>query len=173
MRVSYRSYMQQLTSKNFGLLIANLLPGFTALWGASQFSETVRMWLGTTPSDAPSVGGFLYVTLASIGAGMTVSAVRFLVIDRIHHRTGISEPRWDFSRLSDNVAAYDVLIEIQIMSDYVGGTFYGLCKLFQCFLQRNSFFFCFFFLGLLLLGGGRGVVGSASPRGCRVLRSNR
>lgn len=65
---------------NFGLLVAFVLPGFTVLWGASYFLETVRHWLagaGTTPT----VGGFMFVTLASVAAGVTVSS----------HKTGLED----------------------------------------------------------------------------------
>jgi hypothetical protein len=96
---------------NFGLLIAFLLPGFVALWGVAYISEPVRAWLGTTPDNAPTVGGFLYVTLASVAAGLAVSTVRWLVIDTLHHRTGVVLPRWDFSRLQANLAAFDLLVE--------------------------------------------------------------
>ncbi len=104
--------MKQVSSSNFGLLIANVVPGFAALWGASYFSETVRVWLGSSPVNAPTVGGFLYVTIASVALGLTVSSVRWLLIDTIHHRTGIREPEWDFSRLQKNIAAYRTLVEI-------------------------------------------------------------
>ncbi len=104
--------MRDVTTRNFGLLIAYVLPGFTALWGLSYFSPTIQGWLGAASLDSPTVGGFLYVTLGSVGAGMTVSTIRWLVIDPIHHRTGIRQPDWDFSRLRDTVAAFDTLIEI-------------------------------------------------------------
>ena len=104
--------MRDLTASNFGLLIAYVIPGFVSLWGVSEYSETVRSWLTGTGSDLPSVGGFLYVTIASVGAGLTVSTVRWLVIDWIHHRTGIEPPSWDFSRLPDAVSAFKVLNEI-------------------------------------------------------------
>src|SRR5437763_832294 len=109
--VSCVRFMKEVTSSNFGLLIAFLLPGFTSLWGASYFSETVGHWLsdaGTTPT----VGGFMYVTLASVAAGVTVSTVRWAVLDTIHRWTGLPQPAWDFSRLQDNVVAYNVLNEI-------------------------------------------------------------
>lgn len=104
--------MTTVSDRNFGLLIAYLVPGFTALWGISYFSVTVDAWLTGSGVDGPTIGGFLYVTLASVAAGMTVSAVRFHVIDRIHHWTGIQQPVWDFAKLKDSVSAYDVLIEI-------------------------------------------------------------
>lgn len=97
---------------NFGLLIAFLLPGFVALWGISHVSDPVRSWFGASPGEAPTVGGFFYVTLASIVAGMAASTVRWMTIDTIHHVTGVPRPSWDFSRLQENVAAFDMLNEL-------------------------------------------------------------
>jgi len=113
--------VRRISTNNFGLLIAYLLPGFTCLWGLSYISETVRSWLGTPPTNAPTVGGFLYITLASIAAGLTVSTVRWAVIDTIHHWTGVPRPKWDFSRLEQNVASFDVLGE----NHYRYHQFYG------------------------------------------------
>ena len=53
-----------------------------------------------------------YVTLASVAVGVTVSTVRWAVLDTIHHWTGIRQPAWDFSRLQANLAAYNVLNDI-------------------------------------------------------------
>ena len=103
--------MKDVSASNFGLLIGFLLPGFTVLWGLSYFSETVRNWLSGA-STTPTVGGFMYVTLASVAAGVTVSTVRWAVIDTVHRWTGLRQPAWDFSRLQDNVAAYNVLNDI-------------------------------------------------------------
>ena len=104
--------MKEISSSNFGLLIAFLLPGFTILWGMSYCSPTVAGWLDGTSEGSPTVGGFLYVTIASAAAGMSASAVRWLVIDKIHHLTGIRQPQWDFSTLERNVTAFNVLVEI-------------------------------------------------------------
>jgi len=104
--------LRDLTAANFGLIVAYVLPGFTALWGISHFSETVRVWLGSSQGNWHTVGGFLYVTLASIGTGMTVSTVRWMVIDTLHALTGIRQPRWDFSKLQENAAGYDILVKI-------------------------------------------------------------
>ena len=109
--VSWRHFVRDVSSSNFGLLIGFLLPGFTVLWGLSYFSETVSHWLIGSSTTA-TVGGFMYVTLASVAAGVTVSTVRWAVIDTIHRWTGLRQPEWDFSRLQDNVAAYNVLNEI-------------------------------------------------------------
>ena len=96
---------------DFGLLIAYILPGFTALWGASYLWEPLGSWFGTTPLDAPTVGGFLFLTLASITAGLTVSTIRWLIVDTLHHRTGLPPPSWDFSLLRQNPAAFAILVD--------------------------------------------------------------
>jgi hypothetical protein len=104
-------FVNDVSPSNFGLLIGFLLPGFMVLWGVSYSSATVRLWL-TGPDATPSVGGFMFVTLASVAAGVTVSTVRWAVLDTIHRWTGLTQPEWDFSRLHDRVAAYNVLNDI-------------------------------------------------------------
>ncbi len=110
--VSFVGFMKDVSSSNFGLVIAHLVPGAVALAGFRPFSATVQSWFATEPLDAPTVGGFMYVTLASIAAGVTLNTVRWAVLDTIHSWTGLPQPAWNFSRLRDNVAAYTVLNEI-------------------------------------------------------------
>lgn len=57
------------------------------------------------------MGGFLYVTLGSIGAGMTASAVRWAIVDSIHHSTGIIRPNWNDAMLSSKLRAFEYLVE--------------------------------------------------------------
>ncbi len=104
--------MQSISNANFGPLIAYLLPGATALLGFSPFSATVRSWLATAPAEVPTIGGFLYLTVASLAVGMTVSAVRWAVVDTLHGWLGVRLPPLDFSKLGRNVDAYALLIEI-------------------------------------------------------------
>ena len=104
--------MKDVTASNFGLLIAYLAPGFTTLWGLSHFSPTLRSWLGSAASTQPTVGGFLYVTVASVAVGLTVSAVRWAMIDTLHHSTGVAQPDWDFAKLRESVVGFNVLNEL-------------------------------------------------------------
>lgn len=104
--------VQNVSNANFGPLIAYLVPGATALFGFSQFSPVLRTWFASTPASAPTLGGFLYLTFASLAAGMTVSAIRWSLIDTLHALTGLRLPPLDFSRLGDNVDALALLIEI-------------------------------------------------------------
>jgi len=103
--------MTEVSTRNFGLLIAYVLPGVVGLAAVSRYSEAVRSWFGLPPASAPTVGGFLYVTLASVGAGMTISIVRWLLLDWLHHRTGVPRPDWDFSRLQRNLSAFYAIVE--------------------------------------------------------------
>jgi hypothetical protein len=104
--------MQPVTSDTFGPLVAYLAPGATVLLGVSLFSPLVRSWFIAVPDGAPTIGGFLFLTVASIAVGMTVSAVRWLIVDTLHAWTGLPLPRLNFSRLDKNVAAFSLLIEI-------------------------------------------------------------
>ena len=105
--------MRDVTTNNFGLLIAFVLPGFILLWGMAPYSSTISGWLGQATSNAPTVGGFLYVTLASVGVGQLVSTLRWLLIDSLHHATGIEKPNWSFRQLrsKETIAAFDRFIE--------------------------------------------------------------
>ena len=104
--------MQAVTNDNVGPLIAYLVPGATVLLGFSQFSVTLKSWFATTPAGVPTIGGFLYLTVSSIAAGMTVSALRWATVDTAHRCTGLTIPSLDFSRLGENVTAFGMLIEI-------------------------------------------------------------
>lgn len=104
--------MESISNDNFGPLIAYLVPGATALAGFSPFSLTLRTWFAANPADSPSLGGFLYLTVASLATGMTVSAVRWALVDTLHARTGLPQPPLDFFRLRGNVEAFSLLIDI-------------------------------------------------------------
>ncbi len=104
--------MQDLAGRNFGLLIAYVIPGFIVLWGVGLVDDRVAEWLSGPAIEAgPTIGGFLYVTIASIGLGMTASAVRWLVVDTIHHLTGLTRPRWSDQPLHERIAGYTWIIE--------------------------------------------------------------
>ena len=72
----------------------------------------MRLWIGQAGSEAPSIGGFLLLTVASVFAGMTVSTIRWTTIDRIHHKTGICPPNWKFSNLKSREQAFVLMIDI-------------------------------------------------------------
>ena len=98
---------------NFGLLMAYVLPGFTALQGLPYLSASPAAVLGpVVPGMEPTLAGFLYGTIQAITVGLTVSAVRWLVLDTLHHKAGLEPPQWDFALLTTNVAAFELLVNI-------------------------------------------------------------
>ena len=104
--------MQTISNANFGPLVAYLVPGATVLFGLSQLSPTLHAWFAATPPDSPTIGGFLYLTVAALAAGMSVNAVRWAIVDHVHAWTGLPLPKLDFSKLGPNVDAFMLLIEI-------------------------------------------------------------
>ena len=94
---------------NFGLLIAYVLPGFTALQGFPLITSSSIAW-GTNGADPnPSLTTFVSGTVMALAAGLTVSTVRWLVIDTFHQKTGIARPNRDFAQLEKNLTAYEFL----------------------------------------------------------------
>lgn len=106
------SIVQPVSTDTFGPLVAYLVPGATVLLGFTPFSPTLESWFGTVPDHPPTIGGFLYLTVAALAAGMTASALRWAVIDTLHARTGLRVPTLNFARLGTNVEAFSLLIEI-------------------------------------------------------------
>src|SRR5262249_5744664 len=65
-----------------------------------------------TCAEPGALAGFLDATVQAVAAGLTVSTLRWLFLDTLHHRTGISPPAWDFSSLRENVRAFEFLVQI-------------------------------------------------------------
>lgn len=98
--------------RDFGLLISFVLPGFMVLLGLAEHSILLQQWIGTSVPGSPTLGGFLYLTVASIFAGLVVSTIRWLTVDWLHHLTGLRQPDWNFTRLANREQGFGVLINI-------------------------------------------------------------
>jgi hypothetical protein len=103
--------MKEVSQKNFGLVIAYVVPGLVVLWGVSYFSDTVKAWLSTANGGPPTVAGFLYVSLGSLAAGLTVGAIRSVTIDLVHHWTGLRQRELDFSDFQAKFWAFNQIVE--------------------------------------------------------------
>jgi hypothetical protein len=99
------------SSKQFGLMVAYLLPGFIVLTGIARFAPLVAAWLQPLNQAQASLGAPVYAVLAATTIGMIVSCFRWLIIDHIHHWTGVTPPVWDDSRLSERVGAFNYLVD--------------------------------------------------------------
>lgn len=105
--------MKEVSKTNFGPLIAYIVPGLVVLWGISPFSATVASWLSSANGASPTVAGFLYVTLGSLAAGLTLNAVRSVTLDTFHHYTGLKQPDLDFSEFQAKFWAFNQLVDDQ------------------------------------------------------------
>ncbi|MEO1529709.1 MAG: hypothetical protein AAFX06_30190 [Planctomycetota bacterium] len=114
--------MKDLSRSNFGIVIAYLLPGLIGIAAASQHFAVVQMWLrGPASDEAASVGGFLFAAFGALLLGLLFSTARWLVLDAIHHRTGVKPAKRDFSLLQANLEAYRMIEE----NHYQYYQFYG------------------------------------------------
>jgi len=96
-------------SRQFGLVIAYLLPGFIALIGVAPFVPMIAGWLRADQS-----GGFgapVYALLAATAAGMVVSCFRWFLVDQVLVLTGLERPRFNAQALEQNPSAFNYLIE--------------------------------------------------------------
>lgn len=105
--------MRPLTQQNLGIVIAYLMPGFLCLWPLGGYSPDVRAWLTGPEDSGPTVAGFCYVTLASLALGLLTNMTRAVLLDPIHHRTGIRKREWTYQTLQQNLAAIEFLVSNQ------------------------------------------------------------
>jgi len=100
------------SSRQFGLLVAYLLPGFIALAGIARLVPAVARWLQpTTDQGSVGLGPPVYAVLAATALGMVLSCFRWLLIDHVHEWTGVRAPRWDVDRLEARLDAFNALVE--------------------------------------------------------------
>jgi hypothetical protein len=92
------------------LLIGYVLPGFTALHGLPFLPSASGPW-GTAAGEGNlTFPGLLSGTVEATAVGLTVSTLRWLLIDTLHHRTGIRPLPWDFALLEKRVSAFELLV---------------------------------------------------------------
>lgn len=103
--------MGEFSGREFGLIIAYILPGMALILGLSPLSPTITGWLAAHDGSGPTLAGFLYFVVASLGAGLVASVIRWGVIDQLHHYTGLNRPQWDDRKLADSLEAFNYLVE--------------------------------------------------------------
>jgi len=104
--------MKEISTWQFGLIVAYLLPGFIVLAGIAPLSPAVAAWLVPITQSNIGLAPTVYAVLAALTLGMIVSCFRWLLIDRIHQWTGIRRPVWDDSHLQDRLGAFKYLVEV-------------------------------------------------------------
>ena len=74
--------MADVTSTSFGMIIAYILPGFTALYSASFWSPKVQHLFDQFVTGESNGGRFLLVILVSLIVGLELSIVRWAVFEK-------------------------------------------------------------------------------------------
>ncbi len=99
------------SSNQFGLIVAYLLPGFIGLAGIAPLVPAVANWLQPANQAQASFGAPIYALLAATTVGMIANCMRWLVIDHILRWLGVIPPVWDDSRLDKRLVAFNYLVE--------------------------------------------------------------
>src|SRR5579863_4071511 len=99
------------SSNQFGLIVAYLLPGFIGLAGIAPLVPAVGQWLQPVNQAQASFGAPIYALLAATTVGMIANCTRWLLVDHIHHYMGVRPPVWDDSRLDKRLVAFNYLVE--------------------------------------------------------------
>lgn len=101
------------SSRQFGLIIAYVLPGFIALAGIAPVLPAVAEWLRPVPSGQFdfSVGPPLYSILTAMALGLVLSCFRWVLIDHAHQWMGVKRPAWEDSQLDRVLGAFDYLVQ--------------------------------------------------------------
>jgi hypothetical protein len=103
--------MSEISGKQFGLIIAYVLPGFIALAGLSPLFPAVARWLWPVTQGDLGLGAPLYAVLAAMTIGLVLSCFRWVLIDHVHEWTGVKRPTWDDRQLPDVLSAFDYVVQ--------------------------------------------------------------
>jgi hypothetical protein len=122
--------VQPITTSNFGFLVAYVLPGYVVL---NKLDIAINL-----AKDGVTIAGVFEFTLFVLIVGMVVSAIRWIVIDPIHHWSGIKARDWCFSKLQTNIDAFELVVRHQYQYyQFHSNMFVGLAIAFGIDLFRS------------------------------------
>jgi hypothetical protein len=103
--------MPDSASKQFGLMIAYVLPGFIALAGLIPIFPATAHWLRPVNQAGLDLGAPLYAVLAATTIGLVLSCFRWVLIDHLHEWMGVKRPAWDDSQLPAVLGGFDYVVQ--------------------------------------------------------------
>jgi hypothetical protein len=101
--------MPIISSRQFGLIVAFLIPGFIGLAGLTPLIPIVADWLRPVNLGNFGIGPTVYALMAATGVGMVLSCIRWLAIDHLLAWSGIPASDWDFRKLHDHLETLNYL----------------------------------------------------------------
>lgn len=104
--------LEQSNSLNdFGLVIAYVIPGFAFLAGCTFQTDVINVKLLHVDTISTTVPGLIILIILAVACGLVVQTIRWLLVDTIHHSTGIKPGNWDFRKLAGQMTAFEGLTE--------------------------------------------------------------
>lgn len=129
--------MKGASPRQFGLIVAYVLPGFIGLAGLAPLFPAVADWLRPVDQGDLGIGPPLYAVMGATAVGLILSCVRWLLIDQLHQWTGVKRPVRDDRRLDRSLEGFDYLVQSHFRYyEFCGNTLlavllaYGLNRLF-------------------------------------------
>ena len=97
--------------RQFGLIVAYLLPGFVGLVGFVPLVPAIGQWLQPVSQGDMGFGPPIYALMAATVVGKVISCFRWVLVDQLHHRMGIKPPQWEDRRLDELLGGFDYLVQ--------------------------------------------------------------
>ena len=96
---------------NFGLVIAYLIPGFSATYALAPHVKAIDALLGGS-ERVPSANAVVPLILMAVAVGIIINAISEVAIRPLIHRSGVKQPKVDTEKLtSEGRRRYDRMIE--------------------------------------------------------------
>jgi hypothetical protein len=103
--------MTEVSIKQFGLLVAYVLPGFIGLAGLAPILPVISRWLLPDEHVGLDIAPPVYALMAATALGLILTAFRWMVLDRTHAWMGIKRPNWNDRQLSQQLSGFDYLVQ--------------------------------------------------------------
>src|SRR5258706_14721849 len=103
--------MTEITTKQFGLLVAYVLPGFIGLTGLAPVLPVISRWLFPADHVGLDLAPPVYALMAATALGLILTAFRWMILDRAHSWMGVKRPVWDDRQLSQELSGFDYLVQ--------------------------------------------------------------
>lgn len=101
--------MSNISGRQFGLIVAFIIPGFIGLAGLAPLVPLVGEWLQPVNLGAFGIGPTIYALMAATAVGMILSCLRWLVVDHVLEWSGIRDAAIDFRQFGNHLEAFDYL----------------------------------------------------------------
>src|SRR5690348_4153515 len=88
-------------SIDFALVLAYLLPGFVGVFALTYVSDWVKQLFNALLNKDASFGAAFIISLAAVAVGVTISAVRGLVLDELQYLLRTTRPPSSYEALKD------------------------------------------------------------------------